>query len=364
MPKIVTPRRYTCAQARCGKKVSFATPDELDSHLRIKHRSKMYKCTALGCVGKRGTARKFQHSHQLTTHIKDSHCPETNFMCPAEDCSFGPEDLDNVAAHVYWSHTLRPERTSGRLRYVSTLATKSWNLDAQDSVQGFVSAATWRMARCLISDRCKPFTNSHLALIDHLAVHSPKEICCAKDKLLANGYEVQLNPNDQVQGKFSIKIICPACKFPYEDKASFQRHVQEDHLLINLPGVWDHFEVWKSCIWSWTRSQEEKRGLMSSRKYCWHEHTMVESERLRSSITWQCPKCKFVLVDNDYGRTPQQHPSFLRPMEEVASELLQHRFAIARHFPDFLTHPIFQDYVYRNTHAGESRHESSRVKGC
>lgn len=41
MPKVMTPRRYTCAQAACEKKVSFATTDELDSHLRRKHCSKM-----------------------------------------------------------------------------------------------------------------------------------------------------------------------------------------------------------------------------------------------------------------------------------------------------------------------------------
>jgi hypothetical protein len=345
MPKVKTARHFTCK--RCAhtkrdywygrtpepRKVTFSTSDELDKHLRTEHRSAMYSCTAVGCF-KGTSAPKFQKSETLTQHIKESHNPDTIFFCPFKTCGFGPSKLDDVAIHLHWTHTEAPLEVDTRVMYCNYNA----------SVDAVINAASWKYFRCPVWDCRKFVSGGHKKVSAHLLAHLPVELENVRDELAFDGYDIHnshgLVALSSALRASSVQIKCPACEVRCESDADFRYHIEATHMLARFPGALEHFETWRKDIESWTVKQSLKQA---SQRPCWLESVpdSVFYQVSRSRETSR--KCSYSTCPFQVWKGGEDHPSFLRTAGEIATDLWPHRMEILRHYPRFITHPLFQE---------------------
>lgn len=342
MPKEKKPRHFTCAKclrprnkfwgnkssAPASQTITFPTSTELDKHLQTQHRSRTYKCTARGCLGKGGSLRQFQRSVGLTDHIKQSHRADTIFSCPVGSCKFTPDVLDVVAVHVHWAHSYRPHEPSGR----STL------MRSCDEARGFINAAAWMYFRCPVWNCCKILSTRYSESAAHLGKHSAFELGNVQDKLSNVGYEVALATDTTTSDatcRICIWIRCPVCEARCEDEECFRRHIQGKHMFSQSPGTLEHSETWRSDVLSWTAQHLANR---TARSLCWL--TMATYYTPRGSRECSYPGCSFRATSRR-----DEHPSFLSSIENVTMVLFPHRMRILRHWPDFLGQPMFQQPV-------------------
>jgi hypothetical protein len=331
MPKAKKPRHLTCN--RCFGR--FSTSDGLDKHLQTEHRSAMYSCTAVGCF-KGTSAHKFQKPETLTQHIKESHKPDTIYTCPVKTCNFEPSKLDDVAVHIHWAHSKSPSEPSQSVCLARDC----------DEASGFINAATWKYFRCPIWN-CRKFVSGGYNIVSvHLLAHSAIELEKVQDRLAVDGYEIRYAPNEFATSNgaphtVARKIKCPACEVQCKGDTGFRHHIETNHMLANSPGALDHFETWRKDIISWTTKENVEK---SSRRPCWlervNEHDFYQSYRSRDIIG----KCSYSTCPFRMGTKGEDHPSFLRTVEEVTADLWLHRIEILRHYPQFITHPLFQEH--------------------
>jgi hypothetical protein len=339
------PRHFTCR--RCLKPgkiaikyyhmvpqtVKFPTSDGLDKHLQTKHNRAMYSCTAVGCY-KGTSAPKFQRSETLTQHIKESHNPDTFYTCPIKTCNLKPSKLDDVALHTHLMHTKPPSEVGARSLY------KDYDHDA--SVDAVINAASWKYFRCPIWNCRKFVSGGHKKVSTHLLEHSPIELENAQDELAMDGYEIQSGPSvvsliGESMHSGPVQIKCPACEVRCENDAKFKHHIEASHMLATSPGMLEHFETWRENIISWKRKEHAKafRDLP-----CWLNEAKNKNY-WRSSARFR--KCSYSTCSFHSENNGGDHPSFLRPAEEIATDLWPHRMGILRHYPQFITHPMLQE---------------------
>jgi hypothetical protein len=350
MPKVKTARQFTCNRCanpvwpdrREPRKVTFPTSDELDKHLQAEHDSAMYSCTAVGCF-KGTSAPKFQKPETLTQHIKESHNPDTIFSCPVKTCTFEPSGLDDVAIHVHWVHTTNPSEPFQPRRF-----------ERSDRYckepRGFINAATWKYFRCPIWNCRKFVSGGHEKVSAHLLAHLPIELDNVRDELAFDGYEIH-NAHSLVAlstgtlRASSVQIKCPACEVRCESDVKFRHHIETNHMLAKSPGMREHFETWRADVLSWSLPEKIKH---TSRRPCWlNRHTRLDGHGSADNLvsysydSRQCSyaACSFVLESKE----KRSHPSFLRSAKEIATGLWTHRAEILRHYPQFITCPMFQE---------------------
>lgn len=336
MPKEKKPRHYTCAQCAAGRlrywrwvkaepvTVTFPTTDDLDKHLREQHRSSMHRCTAVGCF-KGQSAAMFQKSETLTQHIKETHKADTIFFCPLDTCDFGPARIDDLAVHAHWKHPWK---------------TWEFSLGVHSQLSPFANAATWMYFRCPVWNCRQIFSNDYEKVCTHLATHSDVEVQGAKDQLIQDGYEIRhisggVNRTgaDQV---FLVQIVCLACEARCASDAKFRDHLAASHILASTPGTMEHFRAWRGDIVAWSASQSKK---YNSEVPCWIQEFVWLRRPDRGTGSRRCSACSFELRQPGDG---DRHPSLLRAVEDVITELLPHRMSILRHYPAFIRHPTFE----------------------
>lgn len=344
MPKEKKARHFTCAQCLkppgwyeirrniTPQTLEFRTADDLDKHLKAKHRSAMFRCPAVGCF-KGASARMFQKGETLTQHIKESHKPNTLYSCPVEECSFVPSGLDELAIHAYWIHKNEPTTYSMR-------ADLAWR---DRSVGPVFNAATWLYFRCPVWNCGTSLSGDYGCVSTHLLRHFPIELDRVRDKLAGFGYEIEtdarLAMENNATQQTAVYIKCPACDVRCESGVSFRRHFEDGHMLERSPGASDHYGRLRHDIKSWTISDYSNQ---LRRRPCWDEspfHWMLRKLK-RGEDSPQCsyPRCTFQLHDQRFT-----HPSLLRDAEDVVADLLPHRLGLLRQYPAFISHTLFRD---------------------
>jgi hypothetical protein len=339
------PRHFTCLKCLKPSKrlikygdaipqtIEFSTSDGLDKHLREEHRSTMYSCTAVGCF--KGTSvPKFQKPETLTQHIKELHRSDTIYSCPMEGCSFGPCHLDHLVIHAHWTHTIVPSEVHERARFQRGCR----------GLSSFMNAATWQYFRCPVWDCRKFVSGGHRKVSAHLLAHLPIELENVRDELAFDGYEIYnshgLVALSSALRASSVQIKCPACEVRCESDADFRHHIEATHMLARFRGALEHFETWRKDIESWTVKQRLKKA---SQRPCWLESVpdSVFYQVSRSRETSR--KCSYSTCPFQVWKGGEDHPSFLRTAGEIATDLWPHRMEILRHYPRFITHPLFQE---------------------
>jgi hypothetical protein len=309
--------------------ITFPTSDDLNDHLQAKHGSAMYKCTARGCLGKGQTLRRFQKSGGLTDHMKLSHGPDTIFSCPISDCTFAPDVLDVVAVHVHWAHSDHPAEPSG---------VTCFDL-ASERARGLINAASWMYFRCPVWNCGQVLHSGYQRVSAHLRGHSAFELDQVQDKLTQDGYETVSSLTaagaDDAAHDITLHIRCPACEIMCENDTEFRRHIEAAHMLAQSPETMEHFEQWRKDVTPWITKVNAKRV---ARRLCWLSMAIEHSSHYGSHPR-RCsyPSCSFQI-----SSPGDEHPDFLRPAEDIGTELFPYRMKILRHWPDFLTHSMFQ----------------------
>ena len=109
-------------------------------------------------------------------------------------------------------------------------------------------------------------------------------------------------------------------------------HLWERHLFLDpLHGV-EHFLGWQSHLAQFGVAAflpwKNPRLILQ-----WDQHA-------------QCPMCKHSITPDSMNRaqiTGAQHPGLVKPIEQIDLALKHTRMQILRLYPDFLSHPIFDD---------------------
>jgi hypothetical protein len=339
------PRHFTCSkclkpsrrsiekEGAVPQTIAFSTSEGLDKHLKAQHKTTMYSCTAVGCL-KGTSAPKFQKSETLTQHIKESHKPDTLYTCPVEACSFEPSKLDDLVIHTHWMHTYEPTEQYNRTNFQ----------DGCKKVVSFINAATWKYFRCPIWDCRKFVSGGHEKVSAHLLAHCQIQLEGVQDELANDGYEIQfvsdvIGLSTGHPDTSSVQIKCPACGVLSEDDTKFRHHLETSHMLAKSPGMREHFDTWRKGIMSGCRG-----CLISevSRCPCWVLWESYPIGFYRYNILDRDQECPYSTCSFQGGAS-KGHPSFLRPAEEIAKDLWLHRAEILRHYPQFITYPMFQE---------------------
>jgi len=140
---------------------------------------------------------------------------------------------------------------------------------------------------------------------------------------------------DAVAPMFRIRVACPACSDVCSSFETLKMHLWEGHLFLDpLHGV-EHFLGWQSYL-----AQFKGATLLP-----WTNPRLLLNRGHRA----QCPTCdhsitQSLLADKQVLQNAQ-HPDLVKPTELINLELKHVRMQILMLYPDFLSHPIFDDWA-------------------
>lgn len=174
------------------------------------------------------------------------------------------------------------------------------------------------------------------AFLAHLEKHDVDDLRAASSNASFDGlvFDILTSPgiHDAVTPSVRIRVACPACSDVCLSFEDLKTHLWERHLFVDpLHGV-EHFLSWQSCL-----AQFGAAGFLPwdhfklPRK--WDQHA-------------QCPTCKHSITAYSMDRSSYQdvgHPGLVKPTEQINLELKHIRMQILRLYPEFLSHPIFDD---------------------
>lgn len=315
----------------CSNEVTFSRKSDLRRHQRSQHSHESVKpfvCNAQGCFRKQ-LPWSFARSDKLTSHIKAEHKSDTIFsICSISGCSFGPCTLEVLGVHIRHLH---PDHEYGR---------------------AILNATSCKTLRCPLWQCGKNVTAKKLS--GHVSGHSAEEVQADLLNVRSEGLVVEFAPTDKyassAKSSMTIRVLCPVCNKANDNVEHFVDHLWADHLFA--VGGAEHFNAWKadwaSKVHSLSRSAILK-CLPWGRPAPW--------SALGNKYDFRCPSCPFIVSDSvypRYGRFEQitrerdaissHHLSLLRPESVVVKELYPYRMQILRFYPEFVSHPVFDDF--------------------
>jgi hypothetical protein len=281
--------------------------------MRSRHGAdQVFTCGALGCF-KRGSSRwTFSRLDKLTDHNRAIHAHAAPFSgCPAKDCGIGPLPLDVLGAHVQRAHP----------RCVA-------------EARSILNATTARRRKCPLSG-CNNRLFSLDTFIVHLQEHEAEDLhaarsnCCFES--LAFNFASVSGMGDAVVTSVTVGIACPACSTTSSTFEQFRFHLWSQHLFLDsLQGV-GHFLAWRDTL-------PLTRGGSSTTLPWENGMMMLNMGDIR------CPRCTFSLYPSSgFALWKTQHPGLMKSSDQIVLELGPVRMQILRLYPEFLTHPIFDD---------------------
>lgn len=189
------------------------------------------------------------------------------------------------------------------------------------------------------SRRCPlPGCNNKLyALRDflaHLGTHNAQELYKVRlNRCFENIVFHFVSESDVQKDEHAIVfmgVACPVCGDISPDFHHFREHFWANDLFLDANAA-AHFVSWQNAV-------EQDQGSKSS-GMPWDSLRAP----LRKGNSVECPKCMYSIRGSESMNEGLQHPSLLRPTQQVIQELGPFRMQILRLIPEFITHPIFDD---------------------
>lgn len=332
--KRISPLR--CLELDCLYSGSFRSKWELRRHILSQHPSipKDIKCPAVGCF-KGLQPPQYSRSDKLTSHMRAMHPNPSMFNCPHPDCSQGPLDGLDMFVHAQ-SHI------------------EVQDVEYGTSMRAVANAISPASPRCAIMHCGKPIPLP--GLMDHLQEHGDEALRGDPRALDLVGLSYA-QPADAhpIQGgvmadvtqwttvSMRLLVVCPMCTTSWASHLEFTSHLVEVHLHRNS----QHFKIWVAHVGE----------ALACRGYTPldQSHGSTISEILQAAIVWKpwrfvlmnsddvsvdlrCPDCK--IAESIRGNTMAVHQlSMLNRFEELFSR----RHDILALYPQFATHPVFED---------------------
>lgn len=319
-----TKSAWNCLYKECSHLGTFRRRYELNRHIRVRHEGgKSFSCPYRGCFKGRH-APSFARPDKLTAHIRAVHHRQAgqSLICPAENCVAPPLELDLLGMHIKKRH----------LGIAYSL----------ESLRALANAASPEYWHC-------PLWNCGVAIrlpsvLTHLLGHSPGELESIADELLSVNYVLvrgstpvfatpewagQHLDSTRIAG---VRVLCPVCALECDDHAAFESHIDEVHLV----------------------HRNKQRHFRSWRDYAREHNIWRKGETLKPWTKWeprrawkriQCPSCDFyqpvLRIDRyyRYKKVVDHHIGMLADPEEIKP----YRRDILKLYPDFATHPIWND---------------------
>jgi hypothetical protein len=231
--------------------------------------------------------------------------------CPAKDCGIGPLPLDVLGVHVQRAHP----------RCVA-------------EARSILNATTAGRRKCPLSG-CNNRLFALDAFIVHLQGHAAEDVHAARSnwcfESLAFDFAFVSGTGDAAVTGVTIGIACPACSTIVSTFEDFRLHLWSVHLFLDSWQGAGHFLAWRDAL-------TQVRGTLSG-------IVPWENSMLHHRHTIQCPQCMHSASDSSFPSSGlgTQHPGLMKPLDQIVLELGPVRMQILRLYPEFLTHPIFDD---------------------
>jgi hypothetical protein len=314
----VRPRAATvlgCEIYGCNHEGGFARKYELRRHIKSRHGGdQTFVCGALGCF-KRGTLRwTFSRLDKLTDHIRAIHAHASPFSeCPVKDCNIGTLPLDVLGVHIQRTHS-----------------------GCAAEARSILNATTARRRKCPLPG-CNNKLFSLEFFLSHLQGHEVEDVHAARlnrsFESLAFNFTFVSGIGDAAVTGVTIGIACPACSSISSTFEQFRLHLWSSHLFVDSSQGAGHFLAWRDAL---TQVRGTFSGIVP-----W-ENSMLYHRQII-----QCPQCTHSVSDSSVASTAlgTQHPGLMKPLDQIVLALGHVRMQILRLYPEFLSHPIFDDCV-------------------
>lgn len=158
-------------------------------------------------------------------------------------------------------------------------------------------------------------------------------------RLTAGVSEQEATPN------FSIDVCCPICSILSPNLEQFRHHLLASHVFYDSVYGPGHFHAWKDSLKRIVEGTDDSSSIEALQPW-----TRLGKLGLFPELIMQCPSC-FFFVDDGHNDTDAaamntihgHHLALLRSEDATAVEIYPHRMQILRLFPEFISHPVFED---------------------
>jgi len=316
-------RRLKCDRPGC--KVSFVRPYELNRHKTTVHASHPIQCPHSKCLV------EMRRLDKLTAHIRSIHGADSLYNCIVPGCLALERRCESMHVHLF-----------GHLQ--------SSDLVNRPFVKAVFNALSPAYRRCPLQS-CR--TVQHVTgFTQHLLKHAQNELqevahtletmcysltssCTSPEHLVGDLHHI-LGDNSTR----TIYIRCPVsgtCLFLARDHGCLDTHIRENHLLRDA----FHFKIWVAHVEE--KLAESGYALLGNksvlkRACIWKAWRLDLLSLDTVELPLNCPFChEFEYVS--HGRPVTHHLSLLT--DNVS--LVPYRWSIMSLFPDFISHPAFND---------------------
>ena len=303
----------------------FPRPYELERHKKTHFPDFRFQCPAVNCF-KAGNRTRFSRSDKLAAHLRSVHV-DFSFGCIEPGCSMKDLPRDLMFVHLQ-GHT------------------ESESSQDHAQAKALLNGLSPAVRQCLMS-KCTAVIPLH-RLRNHLLSHEQDKLSAAYEDLRDLNYEcIQLGSFDSATlfGRSyppaisDIYVICPICKSTHADHEVFREHLLANHIIKNN----QHYRIWMdhveetldNCSVTFDRSPT---GL--SEACVWKAWRFDWPATVKANIKLHCPACN-VAESVGHGNAARHHLSILTDNET----LLRFRREILALYPNFATHPVFDDLL-------------------
>ncbi|KAF2453574.1 hypothetical protein BDY21DRAFT_121141 [Lineolata rhizophorae] len=281
-----------CNWPGCLSTRTFRSEAALKRHT-LKHAPrKVFNCSVVGCTSKHYRADKARE------HLRQCHVDSDLVNCPAESCSVQlPRDL--ISIHV--------RNHSEDEKYIP----------ASFDCKGLLELRPRALRPCPVA-KCRKWLATN-EMLNHIRAHPERpDLTAPNTERVVDGYDLA-----------KCCIVCPLCKHSCSDGIQLKNHLEDKHLFIDLA----HFAKWA------------KRVSQLFPDTCpWHFILQWIRNEARIRTDEICQVC--------HVRDHSHHMNLLH----VSGEVFEKRREILKIWPNFWSHPVFDDIRRKDWRFSDIRH--------
>ena len=315
-----------CEHPGCSYDGTFRRHYELERHIRVRHDNKaQFQCPVMGCFkGSRRTT--FFRADKLTSHLRHIHGQEILYNCVEPGCDLKNLEGDLMFVHLQGHLQSPPSQVGKQTRAVLNALSPAirecpvWDCRAKVSLQG-LSSHLLRHEQSKITVLCE-----ELIIMNYLCTRSG----CSHEHASLSG-QACLCPVT------AVLVVCPLCRLQCLDHQGFYMHMMEVHMLRTA----QHFHTWTAHVLQMlvVSGYELQSSSLEQDPACvWKAWRFTLLSLDTVNLNLRCPACDIVEVVED-GRPVMHHLSMLANHKTLS----HHRRQILALFPDFGSHPVFED---------------------
>lgn len=274
-----------CKWPGCRSKATFKRNYELQRHMKKHSREQTFDCPAVNCRY-RG-AKGFYRADKLKDHVNAAHDDETLFTCPVIGCLSALNSLPRGLLSIHIRN------------HINGACKPYWSYFAALELKSEIRA-------CPVG-KCQAKLEIY-KLGGHIHQHSEEDRVTHQATITSAGFNA-INGHS----------ICPVCEFQSSSLQDLHDHIDAVHLVLDP----EHFSEWKMTI------SKSISGPLLPWKGC---------DIVRAPNNPICPVCNNTTPP---GLHATHHLDLLRD----SKELHRYREQILKLYPEFGSHPVFDDVM-------------------